>query len=484
MARPGLTDLRDAIARGESRSRDAVEACLARIDAANPDLNLLLDIRRDDALKRADEIDARLARGETVGPLAGVPIAVKDNICTREGRTTCASRMLERYLSPFDAHVIERLHAAGAVIIGKANLDEFAMGSSTEHGAFGPARNPWNRDRVCGGSSGGSAASVAAGFAAAALGSDTGGSIRQPAGFCGVTGLKPSYGRVSRYGLVAFGSSLDQIGPIASDARGAALLLSVIAGHDARDSTSVDQPVPDYVAGLDESIAGLRIGVPREYMGAGLHDEIRAAVDAAIGALCGAGGGAARTDVSLPHTDACLPTYYLISSAEASGNLARFDGVHYGHRAADAESYIDVYSQSRTEGFGDEVKRRIMLGTYALSSGYYDAFYLRALKVRTRVVEDFAAAFENCDLIACPVSPQPPFELGAKADDPAAMYLADVYTLGVSLAGLPAISVPCGFTGDGLPIGLQLIAPHLEESRILRAAHAYQRLTDWHTRTP
>lgn len=466
----------------DSNAAQTVDAALARIGRHDPAIHAFLDVWSDDARRRAADVDARRSRGEEVGPLAGAPIAIKDNICTAAGRTTCASRMLAYYRSPFAAHVVERLEAAGAIIVGKTNLDEFAMGSSTEHSAFGATRNPWNAVCVPGGSSGGSAAAVAARMIPAALGSDTGGSIRQPAAFCGVTGLKPTYGRVSRYGLVAFGSSLDQIGPMAADARGAAAILRAIAGRDPCDSTSVDEPVPDYVAELDKPLAPKRIGIPREYFGAGLDGEVRAAIEEAIATLERL--GAQRVEVSLPHTDDSLPVYYLISSAEASSNLARFDGVHYGHRTADPADYIDVYSGSREEGFGAEVKRRIMLGTYALSSGYYDAYYLKALKVRTLIRDEFLRAFEACDLLACPTSPFPPFRLGERTEDPLSMYLADVYTFGANLAGVPAISLPCGFTTSGLPIGLQLMGPHFSESRLLRAAHAYQRETDWHTRAP
>ncbi|MCK6485341.1 MAG: Asp-tRNA(Asn)/Glu-tRNA(Gln) amidotransferase subunit GatA [Phycisphaerae bacterium] len=466
----------------ESSAAQAIDAALARIGQHDSAVHAFLDVWSHDARRRAAEIDARRAHGDDAEPLAGMPIAVKDNICTRNGRTTCASRILENYRSPFDAHVIERLEAAGAVIVGKTNLDEFAMGSSTEHSAFGPTRNPWNPACVPGGSSGGSAAAVAARMVPAALGSDTGGSIRQPAAFCGVTGLKPTYGRVSRYGLVAFGSSLDQIGPLAADARGVAAILRAIAGRDPRDSTSVEEPVPDYVAELDKPLAPKRIGIPREYFGAGLDGEVRAAVEEAVAVFERL--GARRVEVSLPHTDDSLPVYYLISSAEASSNLARFDGVHYGHRTAHPADYIDVYSGSREEGFGAEVKRRIMLGTYALSSGYYDAYYLKALKVRTLIRDEFLRAFEACDLLACPTSPFPPFRLGERTEDPLSMYLADAYTFGANLAGVPAISLPCGFTASGLPIGLQLMGPHFSEARLLRAAHAYQRETDWHTRVP
>jgi aspartyl-tRNA(Asn)/glutamyl-tRNA(Gln) amidotransferase subunit A len=477
-----LVDLRNAIRERQFSSTEATRNTLGRVETGQPSLHAFLDILTEHALARAKEIDDRLARGEDCGPLAGVPIALKDNICTARGRTTCASKILANYRSPFDAHVVERLHAAGAIMIGKTNMDEFAMGSSTENSGVAPTRNPWNRDCVPGGSSGGSAAAVAARLVPAALGSDTGGSVRQPAAFCGVCGLKPTYGRVSRYGLVAFGSSLDQIGPIAADVRDVALLLRVIAGRDPRDSTSVDEPVPDYLAELEKPLGRVRIGVPSEYFAEGLDVEIRAAIEAALAVYDRL--GARRVELSLPSTPYCLPVYYLISSAEASSNLARFDGVHYGHRAARPTDYIDVYSASREEGFGDEVKRRIMLGTYALSSGYYDAYYLKALRARTLVKNEILRAFDSCDVIVCPTSPTPPFRLGERTGDPLAMYLADVYTFGASLSGAPAISIPCGFTSAGLPIGLQLMAPHFAESRLLQIAHAYQRETDWHTRCP
>ena len=481
-ATTSLSDLSQGVAQGRCSAQSILNQALAAIEQVDPLIHAFLDLWRDSARRRAAGIDHDVACGGSPGPLAGVPIAVKDNICTRTGRTTCASRMLAAYRSPYDAHVVARLEAAGAVIVGKTNLDEFAMGSSTEHSAFGPTRNPWDASRVPGGSSGGSAAAVAAGMVPAALGSDTGGSIRQPAALCGVTGLKPTYGRVSRFGLVAFGSSLDQIGPIARSAADAALLLSVMAGHDRRDSTSVDADVPDYLGQMTGSVEGLRIGVPAEYFGEGLDAEVRVAVETAIEAMCRQ--GARRVDVHMPHTRYCLPTYYILSSAEASSNLARFDGVHYGHRTASPRDYIDVYSSSRAEGFGDEVKRRIMLGTFALSSGYHDAYFQKAMRVRTRILNDYVRALEQCDLIAGPTSPTAAFGLGERTTDPLTMYLADIYTLGANLSGTPAISIPCGLTRGGLPIGLQLAAAHFAEPLLLRVADAYQRWTDWHTRRP
>jgi aspartyl-tRNA(Asn)/glutamyl-tRNA(Gln) amidotransferase subunit A len=416
------------------------------------------------------------------GPLFGRPIAIKDNICIDAGATTCASRMLENFRSPYNAHVVERLRDAGAVIVAKTNLDEFAMGSSTEHSAVGVTRNPWDPTRVAGGSSGGSAAAVAARLVPYALGSDTGGSIRQPSSFCGVCGLKPTYGLVSRYGLVAFASSLDQIGPIAVDVLGVAQVLNVIAGHDARDSTSVDRPLPDYVAALDGPLQKMRIGVAREYFGEGLEAETRKAVEAAIETYRSL--GADVREVTLPHSEYVIPCYYIICTAEASSNLARYDGVRYGRRAEGPSDYIDMYEASRAEGFGAEVQRRIMLGTYVLSAGYYDAWYLKALKVRTLIMRDFLKAFEECDVILSPTTPTPAFEIGQKTDNPLEMYLADVYNCAANLAGIPAISIPCGFSTGGLPIGLQLAAPHFAEDRLLAIAHRYQGSTDFHARKP
>ena len=413
---PSVRAIAERVRRGEFSARQVVEQSLQKIDSSNDRLRAFLRIDSETALKRAAEIDARISRGEPTGPLAGVPVAVKDNICDRGGLTTCASKILANYRSPYDAHVVRQLRRADAVIVGKTNLDEFAMGSSTENSAQFATRNPWNPEFVPGGSSGGSAAAVAAGLVPLALGSDTGGSIRQPASLCGVVGLKPTYGRVSRYGLVAFGSSLDQIGPIARNADDAALLLAVLAGHDPRDSTSADQPIPDYSAALNEPIAGLRVGIVAEYFGQGLDPEVRARVQGAVENLGGI--GAEIREVHLPHLDYSIACYYLIANAEASSNLARFDGVHFGHRTAAPADYVDLYCSSRAEGFGPEVKRRIMLGTYALSSGYYDAYYLRALKVRTLIRNDFTAAFENVDLLVSPISPVAGFRLGERSADP------------------------------------------------------------------
>lgn len=475
-------EIADGIRAGAFSSEDVVRACLDRIDRYDPFVHAFLSYDADRAIRRAQDIDAARARGETLGPLAGVPLAVKDNMCTTFGATTCGSQILAPFHSQYDAHVIERLSAAGAIILGKTNLDEFAMGSSTENSAFFTTCNPWNPSRVAGGSSGGSAAAVASAMTAAALGSDTGGSIRLPAAFCGVVGLKPTYGRVSRYGLVAFGSSLDQIGPIARDVRDAALVLGVIAGHDPRDSTSVDEPVPDYLATLDRPVRGLRIGVREADFGPGLNPEVGAAVRNALDVFkC---NGAEIVPVELPHIEHAVACYYLIAPAEASSNLARFDGVHYGHRTSHPKDIHDLYSRSRGEGFGAEVKRRIMLGTYALSSGYYDAYYLMALKVRTLIKRDFDKAFQSVDLLASPVAPTTAFKIGEKSDDPLAMYLADIYTTSANLAGVCAMSLPADFDASGLPIGLQLTAPPFAEPRLLAAGHQFQRLTDHHTKLP
>ncbi|HEY9074254.1 MAG TPA: Asp-tRNA(Asn)/Glu-tRNA(Gln) amidotransferase subunit GatA, partial [Desulfobaccales bacterium] len=396
-------------------------------------------------------------------------------------RTTCASRILERFVPPFDATVVARLRREGAIFLGKTNMDEFAMGSSTENSAFGPTRNPWNRDYIPGGSSGGSAAAVAADLCLAALGSDTGGSIRQPASHCGVVGLKPTYGRVSRYGLVAYASSLDQIGPLTKEVRDAAIILQAIAGHDPRDSTSVPQPVPDYVAALDGQCQGLKIGVPREYFGHGLDPEVEAAIRAALKTLKGL--GADLIEVSLPHTEYAVATYYVVAVAEASSNLARYDGVKYGFRA-EGKNLTETYLNTRTQGFGAEVRRRIMLGTYTLSAGYYDAYYKKGSQVRALIRGDFETAFQTCDLIACPVSPTPAFRLGEKLADPLTMYLSDIFTISANLAGIPGISVPCGFSSQGLPIGLQLLGPPFGEAEILQAAYAFEQATDFHRRQP
>lgn len=461
----------------------SVEQALQRIRAVDPQCRAMIEVLDESALARAKLLDAdQTSSSSRDGGRYGLPIAIKDNICTTQGRTTCGSRFLAAYRSPYNATAVERLNAAGMVIVGKTNLDEFAMGSSTENSAFHITRNPWDLERVAGGSSGGSIAAVAAGMVDFALGSETGGSVRQPASFCGVSGLKPSYGRVSRYGLVAFASSLDQIGPVARDVPGLARLLTVIAGHDPHDSTSVDAPVPDYEAMLAEKPGSMRIGVAREYFADGLHPETRAAVEAVIDVYKKL--GADVREITLPHSKYVVPCYYVICTAEASSNLARFDGVRYGARASDANDYIGMYAASRAQGFGAEVRRRIMLGTYVLSAGYHDAYYLKALKVRTLIKREFEQAFESCDVILSPTTPTPAFKIGEKSDNPLEMYLADIYNCAANLAGICAVSIPCGFTATGLPIGLQLMAPALGEPRLLQIANRYQQATDHLTRRP
>jgi aspartyl-tRNA(Asn)/glutamyl-tRNA(Gln) amidotransferase subunit A len=463
---------------GSIRSRELVEFFLQRVDRWNDQIRAMISIDRDAALESADRCDARRARGENVPPLCGIPIGLKDILCTRASPTTCGSRMLEHYVSPFDAHVVSQLQQSGAILIGKTNLDEFAMGGSTETSIFGPSRNPWDNDRTCGGSSGGSAAAVAAGFASAAIGTDTGGSIRQPAAFCGVCGLKPTYGRVSRYGLIAYGSSLDVAGVFAHELPDIAVLLQSIAGHDARDSTSLDASVPDYASAMTASRQPLRIGRIREHLDSeGLHPEIRQGIESALEVFRSA--GAKIVDISLPHSKYCIPAYYIIAPCEASSNLARYDGAHYGFRATTARSGAKVatldamYEATRSEGFGPEVRRRILLGTYALSAGYYDAYYLKALKVRRMIRNDYDAAFEQVDLLIGPTTPNPAFRLGEKVNDPVQLYLEDLFTVGANLAGIPALSIPLGCTRDGLPIGMQLQAPALQEGMLLAAGHRY-----------
>jgi aspartyl-tRNA(Asn)/glutamyl-tRNA(Gln) amidotransferase subunit A len=462
-------------------SAELTEACLGRIRHLDPLIGATVTVTEELAREQARRADAAIAAGDA-GPLTGIPALVKDNMCTRGVPTTCSSRMLKNFVPPYDATVVEKLSEAGAVVLGKANMDEFAMGSSTEHSAVHPTRNPWDLSRVPGGSSGGSAAAVAAGEALFALGSDTGGSIRQPAGFCGVTGLKPTYGRVSRYGLVAFASSLDQIGPLAQDAFDCALVMNAIAGHDSRDSTSAPVPVPDFTAGLTGDIRGMKIGIPREYFVDGMEPEVEAAVRAAIGELERLGAGI-DWDVSLPSTPHALAVYYIIAPSEASANLARYDGVKYGFADTEAGSMWEEMEATREQGFGAEVKRRIMLGTYALSAGYYDAYYLKAQKVRTLIRREFDEAFEKYDVLVTPTSPTVPFKMGEKLDDPVQMYMADVCTLPINIAGLPAISVPAGLSG-GLPVGLQVIGKPFAEETVLSVAHAFQQVTDWHHKKP
>src|SRR5262245_4377332 len=479
----GLTihALAERLRQRELTPSEVTRAYLTRIEALDPQVKAYLTVTADQALSQAAEADRRFQAGTPRGPLDGVPVGVKDVLCTRGIRTTCGSKILEHFVPPYDATAVARLLDAGAVLLGKLNMDEFAMGSSTENSAFFPTRNPWDLTRVPGGSSGGSAAAVAAGMAAVALGTDTGGSIRQPGAFCGDVGLKPTYGRVSRYGLIAFASSLDQIGPLAKDVEDAAIVLQTIAGHDPMDSTSVDVPVPDYRAGLTQGIEGLRVGIPAEYFIEGLDPEVEAAVRAAIQVLEKL--GARSEPVSLPHTEYGVAAYYLIAPAEASSNLARYDGVKYGLRAPRARGLIERYSRTRAAGFGTEVKRRVMLGAYALSAGYYDAYYGKAQRVRTLVRRDFQHAFERVDVIAAPTTPGVAFKFGEK-EDPVQMYLNDVFTIPANLSGLPGVSVPAGFTMAGLPIGLQLIGRAFDEATILRVAHAYERATPWHERKP
>lgn len=483
-----LCEQAQAIAAGRLSAKRAVASALERIRTLDGTINAFTQVFEERAREQAAAIDRRLRAGEAVGPLAGVPVALKDNICLDHGRTTCASRMLESYESPFSATAAERLIAAGAVIVGKTNMDEFGMGSSTERSIFGPTRNPWDPSRVAGGSSGGSAAAVATGMVAGALGSDTGGSVRQPAALCGVVGLKPTYGRVSRWGLVAYASSLDQIGPITRDVRDAALLLQVIAGADERDSTCHASSAPDLLGEIERPIEGLRVGAPRQARCGANHPDVAAAFERALETLRAA--GAEIVDIELPHLEYGVPAYYIVAPAEASSNLARFDGVRYGRRASPApgEGVEELYARSRAEGFGPEVQRRIMLGTYVLSSGYYDAYYLTALKARRRIKEDFDRAFgAGCHVIATPSTVNPAFELGSRADDALSMYLEDLYTVTANLAGLPAISLPAGYAsvgGSTLPLGLQLMAPAFAEGGLLRAARMFERATEGERRWP
>jgi len=475
-----LAELGDALATGECSSEELTRHFLARIEALDPRLNAFVTVTPESALEAARAADQARAAGRA-GPLTGLPIAHKDIFCTDGVKTSCGSRMLDNFISPYDATVVERLKSAGTVMLGKTNMDEFAMGSSNETSFYGPVRNPWNLDKVPGGSSGGSAAAVAARLVPAATGTDTGGSIRQPASLTGTTGLKPTYGRVSRYGMIAFASSLDQAGVITASARDAALLLEAMAGYDPRDSTSVNVPVDKYAQTLEGSLDGLRIGVVEEFFDEGLETGSGTAVEAALAVLEKLGASVRR--VSLPNLALSVPTYYVVAPAECSSNLSRFDGIRFGYRAENPRDLSDLYKRTRGEGFGAEVKRRIMTGTYVLSAGYYDAYYLKAQRVRQLIADDFRRAFEEVDLIAGPTAPTPAFDIGAKVDDPVTMYLNDIYTIGVNLAGLPGASVPCGFS-DGLPVGLQLIADHFEEARLLNAAHMFQKETDWHLRTP
>jgi len=473
-------ELLSLLSRSDISAETLTQSFLDAIRGRDGNIKAFLHVDEAAALEQARTVDGKRKRGEPLGRLAGIPIALKDVLCTRGQPTTAGSKILRNFVPPYDAHVITRLRAADAVFIGKTNLDEFAMGSSTENSGYQVTRNPWDLERIPGGSSGGSAAAVAACEAPLALGTDTGGSIRQPASLCGVVGLKPTYGRVSRFGLIAYGSSLDQIGPFAHDVYDAALLLEVIAGHDPRDSTSVDRPVPAYTKTVNEPLKPLTIGVAREHFGAGLDPEVEQSVRAALKVY--QEQGATIRDISLPHSRYAVATYYLVATAEASSNLARYDGVHFGHRAAGFENLIDMYCRSRGEGFGAEVKRRIMLGTYALSSGYKDAYYVKALKVRRLIKDDFDRAFSECDVIVGPTSPTPAFKIGEKMDDPLAMYLSDIYTIGANLAGIPGLSIPCGFTHAGLPIGLQILAGPFQEEKLLRVARMHEQVTEWHRR--
>lgn len=471
----------ELLERMERRDLSCVDVTTAHLDAIaahDGKVKAFLHVDRDHALAQARKIDEKRASGASVGLMGGIPVAIKDVLCTQGQPTTCASKMLKNFVPPYDAHVITRLKEQDAVLIGKTNMDEFAMGSSTENSAFGPTHNPWDLTRAPGGSSGGSAAAVAAAMSPVAIGTDTGGSIRQPAGFCGVVGMKPTYGRVSRFGLVAFASSLDQVGPFANDVHGAALLLEAISGHDNRDSTSVNVPVTSYTQSLEEPLKGLRIGYAAEHYGAGIDPEVKAAIWTAMDVYKSL--GAEIKEISLPHAKYSVAAYYIIAPAEASSNLARYDGVHYGHRAEQFSNMIDMYAASRGEGFGTEVKRRIMLGTYTLSAGYYDAYYRKGLKVRRLIRNDYDAVFRDVDVIASPVAPTPAFKLGELVNDPLAMYLSDIYTISANLAGIPGISIPAGFSSQKLPIGLQLLGAAFSEETLLRAARMYERETAWH----
>ena len=475
-----VTQLSASLRQRKFSATELTQSLLARVERAQPELNAFISIEAESALAAAAAADRRLAAGDAPA-LTGIPIAHKDLFCTEGVRTTCGSRMLANFVSPYDATVVARLRAAGSVLVGKTNMDEFAMGSSNETSHFGPVRNPWDLSCVPGGSSGGSAAAVAARLLPATTGTDTGGSIRQPAALCGVTGLKPTYGRVSRFGMVAFASSLDQAGVLARSAEDCALLLGVMAGFDTRDSTSVDAPVPDYRASLDRPLQGLRVGLLQEFFDKGLDPKVEACIRAGLEVL--RGQGAQLKEVSLPSLPHSVPTYYVVAPAECSSNLARFDGVRFGHRCENPRDLKDMYERSRGEGFGAEVKRRIMTGTYVLSAGYYDAYYLKAQRVRALIAEDFKRAFTEVDVLVSPTTPTPAFAIGAKMNDPVTMYLNDIYTIGANLAGLPGISVPCGFVG-ALPVGMQIIGGHFTEERILNVAHRFQLETDWHKRAP
>ena len=477
-----LRDLSRALAAKRVSAVELATLFLDRIEKLNPALNAFITTDREKTLAQAQSADVTLKIGTGATALTGIPLAHKDIFCTRGWRTSCGSKMLENFVSPYDAHVVEKLAAAGMVTLGKLNMDEFAMGSSNETSHFGPVRNPWDVSRVPGGSSGGSAAAIAARLSPAATGTDTGGSIRQPAALCGLTGLKPTYGVVSRYGMIAFASSLDQAGPMAKSAEDCALLLSAMAGFDARDSTSLERAGEDYGRDLEKPLTGLRIGLPREFFDAGMDADVRAAVEAALAEYRKL--GATTVDVELPNSGLSVPAYYVIAPAEASSNLSRFDGVRYGYRAPQYDDLAEMYSRSRAQGFGAEVKRRILIGTYVLSHGYYDAYYLKAQKIRRLIAADFVAAFRECDVIMGPTSPSVAFAFGAKSADPVQMYLSDIYTISTNLAGLPGMSLPCGSGSNSMPVGLQIIGNWFDEARMLNVAHKYQQVTDWHTRMP
>jgi len=481
MSNATLKELSAQLAAGACSSVELTQEFINKINGLNKDLGCYITVDGERSLKQAQAADAQRAAGRG-SLLTGVPIAHKDIFCTRDWLTTCGSRMLANFVAPYDAHVVERCNTAGMVTLGKTNMDEFAMGSSNETSYFGPVRNPWQRDAVPGGSSGGSAVAVAARLAPAATGTDTGGSIRQPAALTGICGLKPTYGLVSRYGMIAFASSLDQAGPMARSAEDLGLLLNVMAGHDARDSTSLERPAEDYLRDLARPMAGLRIGLPKEFFASGLTPDVQRAVEAAITEYKKL--GATVVDISLPNMGLSVPVYYVLAPAEASSNLSRFDGVRYGHRAAEYTDLLDMYKRTRAEGFGAEVKRRILIGTYVLSHGYYDAYYIRAQKLRRLIAQDFRDAFEKCDVIMGPTTPTTAFKLGEKSADPVQMYLSDIYTIAVNLAGLPGMSMPCGFDSGGLPVGLQIIGNYFDEARMLNVAHQYQLATDWHQRRP
>ena len=481
MHQPTITQAKHQLLEKKYSAVELLDAVYKRIDAVDSRVQAYVHLTRDIARQQAEAADKKLAAGEDA-PLLGVPIALKDLICMKDTRTTCASHILENFVSPYDATVVKKLKAAGAVLIGKTNMDEFAMGSSNENSFFHATKNPWDLNRVPGGSSGGSGAAVSANECMAALGSDTGGSIRQPAAFCGITGLKPTYGRVSRFGLVAFASSFDQIGPMTKTAEDAAVMMNVIGGHDPMDSTSANIELPDFTAELSNIVRGLKIGIPKEYFAKGLDSDVESAVQEAIKTL--ESMGMQTVEVSLPHTEYAVATYYILACAEASANLSRYDGVKYGYRSEHADNLMDMYTNTREEGFGEEVKRRILLGTFVLSSGYYDAYYLKGQKARTLIKQDFEEAYKKCDLMVSPIAPVPAFKMGEKLDDPLQMYLSDIFTISANLAGIPAMSIPCGQSKDNLPIGLQLMGKHFDEATLLNVAHQYQQTTDHHLKHP